>query len=62
VGARPLSRRSAWTGAGRGSPGIEKHLLYVALTDTGQEMFTPEEFSQKHGWKNDADKMHLVGD
>jgi WD40 repeat protein/serine/threonine protein kinase len=45
----------------RGSPGIEKQLLYIAVTDTGQETLTPAEFCRKYGWKNDPDKVRLLG-
>ncbi len=40
----------------RGSPGVEKELVYVVQTDRGQETLTPEEFSKKYGWKNDPQK------
>lgn len=40
----------------RGSPGVEKELVYVVQTDAGQETLTPEEFSKKYGWKNDPSK------
>jgi WD40 repeat protein len=33
----------------RGSPGVEKQLLYIAVTDAGQETLTYEEFSKKYG-------------
>lgn len=37
----------------RGSPQIERQLVYVVLTDDGrQETLTPDEFAQKYGWKN----------
>jgi WD40 repeat protein len=41
----------------RGSPGVESELRYLVLTDTGQDMFTPEEFEKKYGWKNDPAKV-----
>jgi len=41
----------------RGSPGIEKELLYVAQTDEGQQTLTPAEFAAKHGWKNDPSRV-----
>jgi WD40 repeat protein len=45
----------------RGSPGIERDIVYVVQTDAGQETLTPEEFSQRYGWKNDPEKVSLVG-
>jgi serine/threonine protein kinase/formylglycine-generating enzyme required for sulfatase activity/WD40 repeat protein len=40
-----------------GSPGVEKELVYVVLTDEGKQLtLTPEEFSKKYGWKNDPEK------
>ncbi len=41
----------------RGSPGVEPELRYLVLTDTGQDMLTPEEFEKKYGWKNDPSKV-----
>jgi hypothetical protein len=40
----------------RGSPGLEKELVYIVRTHHGQETLTPEEFSQRYGWKNDPQK------
>jgi serine/threonine protein kinase/WD40 repeat protein len=36
-----------------GPPGVEKELVYVVQTETGQDTLTPEEFSRKYHWKND---------
>jgi hypothetical protein len=33
----------------------------VVQTDQGQETLSPEEFAQKYGWQNDADKVRLLG-
>ena len=44
----------------RGTPGIEEHLLYIAVSDAGQETLTPEEFSRKYGWANEPDKLRLL--
>jgi hypothetical protein len=44
----------------RGTPGAEKELVYVVVTDTGQETLTPAEFAQKYGWKNDPEKVRLI--
>jgi hypothetical protein len=32
---------------------MANRVVYVAQTDKGQELFTPEEFATKYGWKND---------
>lgn len=40
----------------RGSPGLEKGLVYVVQTEHGQETLAPEEFAKKYGWKNDPQK------
>ena len=41
-----------------GSPGIEDQIVYVAVMEDGrQEMFTPDEFAKKYGWKNDPAKV-----
>ena len=46
-----------------GSPDIEDELLYVALTDEGQYLtFTPKEFAEKYGWKNDPARVHMPGE
>lgn len=41
----------------RGSPGVEKELLYVVQTGEGQKTLRPREFSQKCGGKNDPQKI-----
>ena len=41
----------------RGSPGVESELVYLVLTDHGQEMLTPAEFAKRFGWKNDPGKV-----
>ncbi len=46
----------------RGSPHVERMLVYVVQTDQGQETLTPEEFSKKYGWKNDPEKAALKGE
>lgn len=39
---------------------LKKDLRYVALLDDGtQHMFTPAEFEQRFGWKNEAEKAQL---
>lgn len=44
----------------RGSPSVEDQLVYIAVTDAGQETLTYAEFSTKYGWKNDPDKVRLL--
>ena len=42
----------------RSSPGVEKGLIYVAMTDSGEQItVTPEEFSKRYGWKNDPQSV-----
>ena len=44
----------------RCSPGVEKDLVYVALTDAGEQItLSPAEFQQKYGWKNDPAKAAI---
>jgi WD40 repeat protein len=62
-----LLRDDAWlTLAGSGhyhsSPGVERQLIYVVQTEAGQEILTPDEFSEKYGWKNDPEKVTLTGE
>jgi len=68
---RPLSTMVALEGAHliiaadghfRGSPRVERELVYVVQTDAGQETLTPEEFSVKYGWKNDPAKVALAAE
>jgi serine/threonine protein kinase/dipeptidyl aminopeptidase/acylaminoacyl peptidase len=44
------------------SPGVQQQLIYVVQTDQGQETLTPDEFSEKYGWKNDPEKVTLTGE
>jgi WD40 repeat protein len=49
------------TGDHRGTPQVERHLVYVALTDDGrQETYTLDEFTNRFGWKNNPDTVHLT--
>ena len=43
----------------RGSPGVEKEIVYVVQTDAGQELLAPDEFAKKYGWKNDPERVRL---
>jgi hypothetical protein len=45
----------------RGSPQVERHLVYVVQTDHGQETLTPDAFAQRYGWKNDPERVRLTG-
>ena len=50
------------TGHYRGSPGVEDQFVYVAmLPDGSQRTYTPAEFAEKFGWKNDPEKAELLG-
>ena len=40
-------------------PGKEDALVYVVQTDDGQRTFSPAEFAEKYGWKNDPEKARL---
>jgi hypothetical protein len=44
----------------RGSPEIERELVYIVETDQGQEMLSPEAFAAKYGWKEDPDRVKLT--
>lgn len=45
----------------RGSPGIEKHIVYVAMHDDGSQVtYTPDEFRRRFGWKNEPDKARFL--
>ena len=39
---------------------VEQEVVYVVQTDQGQEVFSPEEFEKKYGWKNDPEKVRLL--
>ncbi|HTU20831.1 MAG TPA: protein kinase [Gemmataceae bacterium] len=43
----------------RGSPGVEKEIIYIVQTDAGQEVLAPDEFAKKYGWKNDPERVRL---
>lgn len=45
----------------RASPAVERELLYVGQTDAGQQLFRPDEFEAKYGWKNDPTKVQPLG-
>ena len=50
------------TGHYRGSPGVEDQIVYVAMLEDGsQRTYTPAEFAETFGWKNDPDKATLLG-
>jgi len=49
------------TGHYRGTPDIRKHIVYVAMLDDGsQQTFTPAQFDEKFGWKNDPNKATFL--
>ena len=70
VSGRPRGLFLAWQDEGelalhaaghwRGSPGIEQQLLYIAVTEAGQETLTPTEFCRKYAWKNEPDQVRLL--
>ena len=41
----------------RAPPEVEKQIVYVVLTESGEQLtLAPEEFAKKYGWKNDPGK------
>ena len=49
------------TGHYRGSDGVEDQFVYVAQHEDGrQQIYTPAEFAEKFGWKNDPEKATLL--
>jgi serine/threonine protein kinase/WD40 repeat protein/formylglycine-generating enzyme required for sulfatase activity len=49
------------TGHYRGSAKIDEHIVYVAMHDDGSQVtYTPAEFREKFGWKNDPEKATLL--
>ena len=45
----------------RGSPQAQRELVYVALTDDGQQLtLAPQQFAEKYGWQNEPEKVRLV--
>ena len=56
----PASSCLGPTGHYCGSPGVEDQVVYVAMLPDGfQRTYTPAEFAEKFGWKNDPDKATL---
>jgi len=50
------------TGHYVGSPGIEDHIVFVAMHEDGSQLtYTPAEFATKFNWKNNPDKAELLG-
>jgi WD40 repeat protein len=43
----------------RGSPAIEREIVYVVQTETGQDTLTPADFAKKYGWKNEPERVQL---
>ncbi len=44
----------------RGSPDVESQVIYVVYHDDGQQrLYTPSEFAQAFGWKNDPESVRL---
>jgi len=42
----------------RATGDVEDHIRYVALTNSGEQLtFTPAEFAERYGWKNDPEKV-----
>ena len=43
-----------------GPTGVEKNLIYQAVTVSGQLTLSPKEFTTRFGWKNDPSKIKLI--
>jgi WD40 repeat protein len=49
------------TGHCRGSKGVAEHIVYVAQLDDGSNItLSPQEFTQRFGWKNNPEKATLL--
>ena len=68
-GARKASYRPMPEGLGvlissgghySGPAGVEKSLIYQAVTLTGQSTLSQDEFEKRFGWKNDPSKIQLI--
>ena len=46
----------------RASPETEAELVYVVQTGAGQQMLSPEQFAEEHGWKNDPELVQSWSD
>lgn len=44
----------------RGSPRIERELIYIVREAGGQRTYTPDEFATRYGWKNKESQVQLV--
>jgi WD40 repeat protein/serine/threonine protein kinase len=42
-----------------GTPRVERQVVYVVQTEAGQEIFSPEAFAAKFGWRNDTKRAAL---
>lgn len=60
--AHPQGVAVSPTGHFRGTPGLERELVYVVETDAGQETLTPEQFAAKFAWKNDPAQVLFAGE
>jgi WD40 repeat protein len=45
-----------------GPAGVEHEIVYVVQTAEGQEPLSPDEFTKKHGWKNDPQRVRMPGE
>jgi WD40 repeat protein len=45
----------------RGSPAIDRDLIFIVRTEDGQAIHLADEFARKYGWKNDPEQVHLTG-
>jgi WD40 repeat protein len=60
----PLPKRQglliASSGHYSGTSDVEKSLFYQAVTVSGQKTLSPEEFTERFGWKNDPSKVRVI--
>jgi WD40 repeat protein len=45
----------------RAVPGVDSELVYVVLTDKGQETYEPRAFAAKYPWRNNPAAVRLTG-
>ncbi len=58
-------RKEQWLAVSRdghydGAPGIERELVHVVQTESGQETITPQQFAERFGWENDPERVRAL--
>jgi hypothetical protein len=61
LGERNAKTGLAFTGDGcyQAWGDVENSIVYVVRTDQGQDTLSPDEFTERYGWKNDPGKVRL---